>query len=131
MSHSFARAAFFTLLATSSTAALAQTGAADDQATDSNDIIVTAQKIDQRLADVPITVSAVTGDQMKQIGVSDLADLSAYVPGLNIQLQSANNPGFVIRGITSDSGSAQESARVTLYYNGVDISRSRGAYQDL
>ena len=37
----------------------------------------------------------------------------------------------MIRGITSDSGSAQQGARVTLYYNGVDISRSRGAYQDL
>ncbi|KAK0329605.1 hypothetical protein LTR94_036102, partial [Friedmanniomyces endolithicus] len=45
--------------------------------------------------------------------------------------QSANNPGFVIRGITSDSGSAQQGARVTLYYNGIDISRTRGAYQDL
>src|SRR5256885_9401570 len=35
--------------------------------------------------------------------------------------------GFVIRGITSDSGSAQQGARVSLYYNGVDISRTRGA----
>ena len=32
-------------------------------------------------------------------------------------------------GITSDSGSAQQGPRVTLYYNGVDISRSRGSYQ--
>ncbi|PMU86818.1 TonB-dependent receptor plug domain-containing protein, partial [Pseudomonas sp. GP01-A4] len=52
-------------------------------------------------------------------------------PGLRIQEQSDNNPGFVIRGITSDSGSAQQGARVSLYYNGVDISRTRGAYQDL
>ncbi|RZM06623.1 MAG: TonB-dependent receptor, partial [Sphingomonas sp.] len=53
------------------------------------------------------------------------------IPGLQIQEQSANNPGFVIRGITSDNGSSQQGARVTLYYNGIDISRSRGAYQDL
>lgn len=94
-----------------------------------NDIIVTAQKIEQRAQDVPITISAVTGARMAELGVSDLDELSNYIPGLNIQEQSANNPGIVIRGITSDSGSAQQGPRVTLYYNGVDISRSRGSYQ--
>jgi len=93
------------------------------------DVVVTAQKIEQRAVDVPITISAVTGERIAQLGVGDLDELSSYVPGLNIQEQSANNPGIVIRGITSDSGSAQQGARVTLYYNGVDISRSRGAYQ--
>ena len=93
------------------------------------DVVVTAQKIEQRAVDVPITITAVTGERISQLGVGDLDELSSYVPGLNIQEQSANNPGIVIRGITSDSGSAQQGARVTLYYNGVDISRSRGAYQ--
>ncbi len=94
-----------------------------------NQIIVTAQKIEQRAQDVPITISAVSGDQIRELGVNDLDELSNYIPGLNIQEQSANNPGVVIRGITSDSGSAQQGPRVTLYYNGVDISRSRGSYQ--
>ncbi|MGH6612902.1 TonB-dependent receptor [Sphingomonas sp.] len=98
---------------------------------DENDIIVTAQKRSEKEIDVPITLTAVTGDRMKQLGVSDLDELAFFVPGLNIQEQSANNPGIVIRGITSDSGSAQQAARVTLYYNGVDISRSRGSYQDI
>ncbi|CAO1651379.1 TonB-dependent receptor [Parasphingorhabdus sp. NYA22] len=105
----------------------------DDLAEESDGdvIIVTAQKFEQKSTDVPITISANTGERLKQLGVSDLDELSNYVPGLNIQEQSANNPGIVIRGITSDSGSAQQAARVTLYYNGVDISRSRGSYQDL
>lgn len=94
-----------------------------------NEIIVTAQKIEQRAVDVPITISAIDGEQIQRLGVSDLDELSNYVAGLNIQEQSANNPGIVIRGITSDSGSAQQGPRVTLYYNGVDISRSRGSYQ--
>ncbi|MFA6220073.1 MAG: TonB-dependent receptor [Erythrobacter sp.] len=94
-----------------------------------NTIVVTAQKIEQRAQDVPITISAVSGERIENLGVSDLDELSNYVPGLNIQEQSANNPGVVIRGITSDSGSAQQGPRVTLYYNGVDISRSRGSYQ--
>ncbi|MGY8973908.1 MAG: TonB-dependent receptor [Sphingomonadales bacterium] len=108
---------------------LAQEVPAADQPASSTTIIVTSQKIEQRAQDVPITISAVTGDRIEELGVSDLDELSNYVPGLNIQEQSANNPGIVIRGITSDSGSSQQGPRVTLYYNGVDISRSRGSYQ--
>lgn len=107
--------------------------AAAEPADNSNgeEILVTAQKIEQRAMDVPITISTATAKRMRDLGVSDLDELSNYIPGLNIQEQSANNPGIVIRGITSDSGSAQQAARVTLYYNGVDVSRSRGAYQDI
>ncbi|MBD8677244.1 TonB-dependent receptor [Sphingomonas sp. CFBP 13720] len=114
-------------------AALAQASvqdrAAEEDARDVNEILVTAQKIEQRAKDVPITISAVTGERIAELGVGDLDELSSYIPGLNIQEQSANNPGIVIRGITSDSGSSQQGPRVTLYYNGVDISRSRGSYQ--
>ena len=122
---------FFAILLTGcAVPAFAQTPAEPQTAEDTGgDIIVTAQKIEQRAADVPITISAVTGERMAELGVSDLDELSNYIPGLNIQEQSANNPGIVIRGITSDSGSAQQGPRVTLYYNGVDISRSRGSYQ--
>ncbi|MGQ5700586.1 TonB-dependent receptor [Sandaracinobacteroides sp. A072] len=111
--------------------ALAAPAQADDAATLTGEIIVTAQKRDQKISDVPVTITAWTGETLQRIGVSQFNELSAFVPGLNIQEQSANNPGFVIRGITSDSGSAQEAARVTVYYNGVDVSRSRGSYFDL
>jgi len=110
----------------------AQDSAAEPEAEDQrsgNQIIVTAQKVEQRLQDVPITITATTGERIRELGVTDLDELSNYVPGLLIQEQSANNPGIVIRGITSDSGSAQQGPRVTLYYNGIDISRSRGSYQ--
>ncbi|OWK28482.1 TonB-dependent receptor [Sphingomonas mucosissima] len=128
------RISFAVLLATTafvSVPAVAQNALQDPAASEGQggDIIVTAQKIEQRAKDVPITISALTGQRMAEIGVSDLDELSNYIPGLNIQEQSANNPGIVIRGITSDSGSSQQGPRVTLYYNGVDISRSRGSYQ--
>lgn len=123
--------ALATLLAAAPQAAFAQDAEAtdSDEQRNANDIIVTAQKIEQRAIDVPITISAVSGERIRDLGVTDLDELSYYTPGLLIQEQSANNPGVVIRGITSDSGSAQEGPRITLYYNGVDISRSRGSYQ--
>ncbi|WP_373474209.1 TonB-dependent receptor [Sphingorhabdus lacus] len=118
------------LLVSTAFPAFAQTADDEEQAFE-GEIIVTAQKREERLIDVPVTLSAVSGARLKELGVSDLDELANYIPGLNIQEQSANNPGVVIRGITSDSGSAQQAARVTLYYNGVDISRSRGSYQDI
>jgi outer membrane receptor protein involved in Fe transport len=126
------RLSLLAILLSSTTAlpAFAQ-GVAADEISREDEIIVTAQKREERQIDVPLTITAVTGTRLREIGVNDLDELSNYVPGLNIQEQSANNPGIVIRGITSDSGSAQQGARVTLYYNGVDISRSRGSYQDI
>ena len=126
----FTRAVLATLACTCSAAAMAQSTAQPEPATD-NEVVVTAQKREQRIEDVPVTVTALTGRRLADIGVSELDEVAAFVPGLQVQEQSANNPGFVIRGITSDNGSAQQGARVTLYYNGVDISRSRGAWQDL
>ncbi len=128
------RVALFTALAAVPSIVAAQATAQPESGTDDSadeEIVVTAQKTEQNIADVPLTISAVTGATMARIGVSELDEVAAYIPGLTIQEQSANNPGFVIRGITSDNGSSQQGARVTLYYNGVDISRSRGAYQDL
>ena len=120
-----------TVLSAMPQAALAQDSdtAAQDNQRSVNEIIVTTQKIEQRALDVPITITATSGERIRELGVTDLDELSYYTPGLLIQEQSANNPGIVIRGITSDSGSAQQGPRVTLYYNGVDISRSRGSYQ--
>ncbi|MDE0932922.1 MAG: TonB-dependent receptor [Novosphingopyxis baekryungensis] len=96
-----------------------------------DEIVVTAQKRAESITDVPLTVTALSGESLARIGVDEFDEVAAYIPGLIVQEQSPNNPGFVIRGITSDSGSAQIAPRVSIYYNGVDVSRSRGSYFDL
>ena len=98
---------------------------------DIEEIVVTAQKREQAIVDVPLSLTAYDGALLEELGVIELDALSDITPGLVIQEQSPNNPGFVIRGITSDSGSAQSSPRVSVYYNGVDVSRSRGSYFEL
>lgn len=95
------------------------------------EIIVTAQKRTQSANDVPISLTAYSGEKLQQLGLQELDDLSNFVPGLQVQLQSPNNPGFVIRGITSDSGSAQQEARVSVFVDGVPASRARGAVVEL
>ena len=96
-----------------------------------DEVVVVAQKRAQSIQDVPVTISAYDGDFLESVGIGELDTLSEITPGLVIQEQSPNNPGFVIRGITSDSGSAQSSPRVSIYYNGADVSRSRGSYFEL
>ncbi|MET0337425.1 MAG: TonB-dependent receptor, partial [Caulobacter sp.] len=93
--------------------------------------IVTAQKREQSVKDVPIALTAYTGQFLDEIGVQEFEELSLYVPGFEVQNQSPNNPGFVMRGITSDSGEATNEPRVSVFQDGVSISKSRGSYIEL
>jgi outer membrane receptor protein involved in Fe transport len=98
---------------------------------DENEIVVTAQLRSQRISEVPMALTAYSGEFLDDLGLNDFEDVSRFVPGFEVQNQSPNNPGFVMRGITSDSGTAFNEARVSVYQDGVSISRSRGSYVEL
>jgi outer membrane receptor protein involved in Fe transport len=110
------------------TAAQAQEG---QDATQLDEIIVTAQLRAQDPIEVPFALTAYSGEFLDGLGVQDFEELSAFVPGLVVQNQSPNNPGFVIRGITSDSTGAADEPRVSIYQDGVSISRAPGAFVEL
>ena len=94
-------------------------------------ITVTAQKRLQRNHDVPINITAYSGSFLEEQGISSFGALSGLTPGLIVQEQSPNNPGFVIRGLTSDSGESNIEPRVSVFQDGVSISRSRGSIVEL
>lgn len=98
---------------------------------DGDVIVVTVQKTEQARIDVPINVTAFSGSFLDEIGVGQFDELSDFVPGFEVQEQSPNNPGFVIRGITSDSGGSGDEARVAVFQDGVSISKSRGSFVEL
>ncbi len=108
-----------------------ETPANNDQATQLGELVITAQKRAQDPVEVPIAVTAYSGKFLEAIGVKSFEELSAFTPGFLVQNQSNNNSGFVMRGITSDSGSSADEARVSIYQDGVSISRSRGSYVEL
>src|SRR6478752_2923212 len=64
------------------------------------DLVVTAQKREQKTVDVPIALTAYSGAMLERLGVQEFDKLSSLVPGFQVQNQSPNNPGFVMRGIT-------------------------------
>jgi outer membrane receptor protein involved in Fe transport len=94
-------------------------------------IVVTAQKREQNPIQVPISLTAYSGKFLDKLGIQTLDKLSLYVPGLTVQNQSVNDAGFVIRGLTSDTGAASDEARVSVFQDGVSISQSRGAFVEL
>jgi len=104
--------------------------ARDDSVT-YEEIVVTAQLREQNIIEVPIAVTAYGGDFMDRLGIERFEELALFVPGLEIQEQSPNNAGFVIRGVTSDSGEATTEPRVAIFQDGVSISRNRGSYIEL
>ena len=103
---------------------------APDAVTD-EEVVVTAQLRRQKLLEVPMAVTATSGRTLEDLGITKFDDLSLIVPGLQVQEQSANNTGFVIRGITSDSGSSQAEPRIAVFQDGVSASRNRGTYMEL
>ncbi|MEO1038432.1 MAG: hypothetical protein AAFX09_02725 [Pseudomonadota bacterium] len=53
-------------------------------------IVVTAQKREQSIAEVPINLTAYSGDQLETLGIGQFDELSDFVPGLEVQEQSPN-----------------------------------------
>jgi outer membrane receptor protein involved in Fe transport len=95
------------------------------------ELLVTAQKREQKTVDVPLALTAYSGAFLDKLGVQEFEELGQFVPGFDVQNQSPNNPGFVMRGITSDSGEATNEPRVSVYQDGVSVSKSRGSYTEL
>lgn len=67
------------------------------------EVVVTAQKRDQNLQDVPIAITAFTGSQMDAMGVTQSIDIAAFTPGVHISGNLAGqNTQFSIRGVTQN-----------------------------
>ena len=67
------------------------------------EVVVTAQKREQNIQDVPIAITAFTGAQMKALGVTESFDVAAFSPGVHISGSLAGqNTQFSIRGVTQN-----------------------------
>ena len=95
------------------------------------EVIVTTQKKRQSSLEVPVAVSAVTGSVMEKLNMHQMDEMAQFTPGVQIQMQSPNTPGYVIRGVTSDDGAAYAQPRVSVFMDGVSTSRSHGSAVEL
>lgn len=94
-------------------------------------VVVTAQKRAQSPVTVPFALTAYSGDFLDEARLQEFDKLSQFVPGFQVQNQSPNDPGFVMRGITSDSNDSTQEPRVSVFEDGISASQSRGSYFEL
>lgn len=97
---------------------------AQDAASASNEpatleeVIVTAQRREEKLKDVPIAITAVTANQLEEAGISSSVALTTITPGLNFLSQGAYAQP-TIRGIGTAITGAGADANVAIYVDGV------------
>ena len=107
----------FVLAATSAGFALSNVAPAQDTgAFVLEEIIVTAQKREQSLQDVPISVNVMTGDKMNEAGINNIENLAAYVPNLTMSETGIGN-NIYIRGIGSGINPGVEQSSASTQYS--------------
>ena len=94
---------------------------ARDQATDLAEVIVTAQKRDQNVNDVGMSISALGASELQSRGVTSVADLARVVPGFIFSATSFSNPVYSIRGIGFYEPSLAVTPAVTVYVDEVPL----------
>ena len=110
--------------------ALAQDVANDT--VESEEIVVTAQKREQRLQDVPVAVTAFTASTLENQSTQGLTDLSAKAPNLLLAPVSAAPyaGAFFIRGLGFADVESSFEPSVGVEFNGVYLARNSGALMD-
>ncbi len=96
------------------------------------EIIVTSQKVEENVQDVPIAITAVSGDRLDQAVVFSLENISTVVPTVTFRKGTTSaNSAIVMRGVGTISFSVAAEPSVSTVVDGVVLSRSGQAFMDL
>lgn len=97
------------------------------------EIVVTAQKREQSIQDVPTSVSALTGEALEINRIQNIKDLDSVSPALTITTVPAGNssPVYSMRGVIGLGTAPGADKGVALYIDGVYIGTASGSAFDL
>ncbi len=93
------------------------------------EVVVTAQKRDQSLQDVPLAITALASEDVERLNAADMKGLQFATPNLIITGANAATQQFGIRGISDYSRNAGYDNRVGVYVDGVWVGRSTASNQ--
>lgn len=82
-----------------------------------DDVIVTAQRRDERIQDVPATIQAFSGASLDRLNVHNLDDFAKYVPNVSLGTNGPGQGAIFIRGLSSGFAGNQSSATIGLFPN--------------
>ncbi|AZI35551.1 putative TonB-dependent receptor [Caenibius tardaugens NBRC 16725] len=97
------------------------------------DIIVTAQRREQRLQDVPVAVTAFSAEALEDAHITSTVGLSGVVPNLQVLTQpsSAALPIYALRGVVAGETQSQVDNGIGLYLDNVYLGRSAASLFDI
>ncbi|WP_102796236.1 TonB-dependent receptor plug domain-containing protein [Bowmanella denitrificans] len=95
------------------------------------EIVVTVQQQNQVITEVPVALSAFSNKELEKMNLTDFERIAALTPGFISQQQTDSSASFVIRGVEAAGTGAAAEPTISIFYNGVDSSRSRGAVKEL
>ena len=98
------------------------------------EIVVTAQKHAELASEVPIAISAFSGEALHDLGVVDTRDLGKIVPGFSYAESGYSVPIYTLRGVGFNEASQTASSTVGIYLDEQDLPfpvMSKGALLDL
>ncbi len=103
--------------------AAATVAQAGSDAGGTGDIVVTARRREESLQDVPLTVQAVTSNELNKLNLKEFKDIQTIVPGLTLG-QDANGIGTqaTLRGVNYDVNASGNNGTIEFYMNDAPIS---------
>ncbi len=114
-------------------AGVSSTANAQDAGYGVNEIIVTAQKREQSIQDVPLAVTALGQDAIAVNRIEDAADLTGLAPGL-VARNTAGALGsisFAMRGVNANPSAPLQDKQISMYIDGVYLGGARGTLSEL
>jgi iron complex outermembrane receptor protein len=117
--------------AQSQTADPAATTAADS--TEMQKVVVTARRREETLQDVPVSVTAISADQISKQGIPDVTTLALQLPNTTLKASRATNSTLTafIRGVGQADPLAGFESGVGIYLDDVYLARPQGAVTDI
>ena len=91
------------------------------------EIIVTAQKRAENVMDVPIAITAYSGEALEQLGTRNLTDIGRFTAGVDMNNDKSLQPTYSIRGVETNDWTIGSDPAVAVYVDGVYAARGAGA----
>ncbi len=106
---------------------------AEPAETQNGEIVVTARRREERLVEVPIAVTAISGDELQRRGALDVTDVSQSVPNVTLEASRATNSTLsaFIRGIGQQDPVSGFEQGVGIYLDDVYLNRPQAAVLDI
>ena len=127
---SAATAAFLTAPASAQTADAHQAAPVVD---DDKVIVVTARRREESIQDVPLSITAISGEALAKNGTLEITEIAQEVPNLTLEVSRGTNTTLTafIRGVGQQDPVAGFEAGVGLYVDDIYLNRPQGAVLDI